>query len=82
MTVSSTPVAATASPNVQWDNDRNEPYILIPGRPDFRLTPVRAGDEDHSLRLCNEPSIGQWTYRRPFPYVLIAVSHRFVESAR
>ena len=52
---------------LEWDYDLNEPFILLPGRPDYRLTPLRAGDEDAIVRLCNDPAIGKWADRRPFP---------------
>lgn len=63
------PAHPPARCQVEWDDARAEPYILLPGQPDFRLTPLRPGDEDGGVRLCNDPLVGRWAYRRPFPYV-------------
>jgi hypothetical protein len=36
---------------LRWDVGRDEPYLLIPGFPDLRLTPFRRGDDEQLVRL-------------------------------
>ncbi|RSH84045.1 hypothetical protein EHS25_005290 [Saitozyma podzolica] len=53
-----------------WDEDKEEPYLLIPGFPDLRITPFRKEDDPHLVELYNDPLIGSWAWRRPYPYLL------------
>jgi hypothetical protein len=52
---------------VQWDSERNEPFISLPGIPDLRLSPLRLDDIPHIVRLCNDPSVGKYSRMRPYP---------------
>ncbi|GFZ44482.1 hypothetical protein JCM24511_02204 [Saitozyma sp. JCM 24511] len=53
-----------------WDADKNEPYLAVPGFPDLRITPFHKEDDPHLVELYNDPLIGSWAWRRPYPYLL------------
>lgn len=54
---------------IEWDDDSDGPYIPIPGQSDWRLTPLRQGDEVDLVRICTDPGTARWAYHRPTPYV-------------
>ena len=54
---------------IEWDDDSDGPYIPIPGQSDWRLTPLRLGDEVDLVRICTDPGTARWAYHRPTPYV-------------
>ena len=51
----------------RYDAERDEPYIVLPGIPYFRLTPLRRDDEEAQVKMYSEKSVGGWALRRPFP---------------
>ncbi|KAL7412186.1 hypothetical protein BDY24DRAFT_393540 [Mrakia frigida] len=67
-------MSSSSSPNVLWDSELDEPYLLI-GSPRFpsshsiRLTPVRSTDGDRLVHLFNQPEIGSRLHRTPYPYL-------------
>jgi hypothetical protein len=50
-----------------YDQDRNEPYVPLPGFPHLRITPLRHGDEEAQAVLYSIESVGKWALRRPYP---------------
>lgn len=59
---------AESSTLVQWDAERNEPFIPLPSIPDLRLSPLRLDDIPGIVRLCNDPRVGKYSRMRPYPY--------------
>jgi hypothetical protein len=41
-----------------WDEDKEEPYLLIPGFPDLRITPFRKEDDPHLVSVTM--GLGSW----------------------
>ncbi|KAL7412188.1 hypothetical protein BDY24DRAFT_416374 [Mrakia frigida] len=67
-------MSSSSSPNVLWDSELNEPYLLIesprfPSSHSIRLTPVRSTDGDRLVHLFNQPEIGSRLHRTPYPYL-------------
>ncbi|WWD22628.1 hypothetical protein CI109_107121 [Kwoniella shandongensis] len=60
-------------------DEEGVPYLSIPNHPELRLTPYLETDDDDLIKLFNDPEIGKWSWRRPYPYT---VEHMdFVTSA-
>ena len=56
---------------MQVDHERNEPFLPIEGFEELRLSPLRLRDSDDIVRLFNDPDIGKYFYKRPYPFVLL-----------
>ncbi|ORX35143.1 hypothetical protein BD324DRAFT_634040 [Kockovaella imperatae] len=62
--------SSSARAHVQWDEERSEPYMIIPAVPSIRFTPLRSTDGQNFVDLYNDPEGGQYAFRRPYPYDL------------
>ncbi|KAK8844520.1 hypothetical protein IAR55_006366 [Kwoniella newhampshirensis] len=58
----------TDVPVLEWDEINDEPYIVLPGKPDFRLTPLRSSDVQDWWELFNSPAISANSIRNPKPF--------------
>lgn len=58
---------AITTSRFEYDPESEEPYIVLPGLPELRLTPLRKGDVEAQVRMYSDPSVGGWALRRPFP---------------
>jgi len=59
--------SAPSQAKFEYDPIAEEPFIALPGLPNFRLTPLREGDSEAQVKLYSIPSVGKWALRRPFP---------------